>query len=169
MVPHATLAQWMLGLTLILSAIGVISFRKPIYASLSFLLSLILLAAFYLQLSAEFIAIMQVLVYAGAILVIFVFVIVIFQDAHEQMMDFKPKSQKLLIALAAIFFILAMALFWSRLIPMVPFKDTLPEGYGSAHAIGMALYLDFFLPFEAVILIFLVAIIGALYLAKRER
>lgn len=169
MVPQATSAQWILGLTLILSAIGVISFRKPIYASLSFLLSLVLLAAFYLQLSAEFIAVMQVLVYAGAILVIFVFVIVIFQDAHEQMKNFKPKSQKLLIAIAAFCFFLAMALFWFRLIPMVPFKESLPPGYGSAHGIGMALYLDFFFPFEAVILIFLVAIIGALYLAKKER
>lgn len=169
MVPHATFAQWILGLTLILSAIGVVSFRKPIYASLSFLLSLILLAVFYLQLSAEFIAIMQVLVYAGAILVIFVFVIVLFQDAHAQMINFKPQSHKSLIATAATFFFLAIAFFWYRLIPMVPFKETLPEGYGSAHAIGRALYLDFFFPFEAVILIFLVAIIGALYLAKKER
>ena len=75
---EVSLIQWIMGLVLILSAMGVILLRKPLYACLSFLLSLLLLAAFYLQLYAEFIAVMQILIYAGAILVIFVFVIVFF-------------------------------------------------------------------------------------------
>lgn len=169
MLPHASIAQWIFGILLILSAIGVVSLRKPIHASLSFLLSLILLASFYLQLSAEFIAVMQVLVYAGAILVIFVFVMVLFQDAHQQITEFKGKSQSVLLAIAGITFVLAFAFFGSHLIPLTSFKANLPEGFGSANAIGQALYLDFFFPFEAVILLFLVAIVGALYIAKKER
>lgn len=166
---HASLAQWLLGMILIASAMGVILFRKPIYASLSFLLSLILLAAFYLQLSAEFIAVMQILVYAGAILVIFVFVIVLFQDAHEQLSRFQPKSQQQFLTVAGVAFVTTLVFFGARLLNLTHSRQNLPEGYGSANGIGQALYLDFFFPFEAVILLFLVAIIGALYIAKRER
>lgn len=166
---HASLVQWILGVLLILSAMGVVLFRKPIYASLSFLVSLILLAAFYFQLSAEFIAVMQILVYAGAILVIFVFVIVLFQDAHQQLARFEPKSQPQFLALAGIAFVGALAFFGAQLIHLTHFHKKIPEGFGTANAIGQALYLDFFFPFEAVILLFLVAIIGALYIAKKER
>lgn len=167
---HASLIQWILGLILILSAMGVVLFRKPIYASLSFLLSLILLAAFYLQLSAEFIAVMQILVYAGAILVIFVFVIVLFQDAYQQIALFQPKSQRPFLMLAGLSFI-AVLIFWGTKLTHLNHtpRGYLPEGFGSVNAIGNTLYLDFFFPFEAVILLFLVAIIGALYLAKKER
>ena len=59
--------DYILGAILILSSLGVILLRKPVHASLSFLLTLLALAALYLQLSAEFIAVMQVLVYAGGI------------------------------------------------------------------------------------------------------
>jgi NADH-quinone oxidoreductase subunit J len=166
---HASFAQWILGIILILSAMGVALFRKPIYASLSFLLSLVMLAFFYLHLSAEFIALMQILVYAGAILVIFIFVIVLFQDAHQQVRRFKPKSQPQFLAIAGIAFIVTLAFFGAQLIQTPYLQKSIPDGFGSAQSIGMALYLDFFFPFEAIIVLFLVAIIGALYTAKRER
>lgn len=169
MFPHATLSQWILGFTLILSSIGVISFNKPIYASLSFLLSLIVLASFYLQLSAEFIAVMQVLVYAGAILVIFVFVIVLFQDAHQEIMRTKPRSKTKFLASAGLVFALTMGIFATQIFPLTSSTVNPPIDFGTVHGIGKALYLDFFFPFEAVILLFLVAIIGALYVAKKER
>ena len=72
----ATLVQWFVCSLLIISSLGVILLPKPVHASLSFLLSLLLLAALYLELSAHFIAVLQVFVYAGAILVIFMFVII---------------------------------------------------------------------------------------------
>jgi NADH-quinone oxidoreductase subunit J len=169
MFSSVSIAQWILGILLILSSAGVILLRKPIYAALSFLLSLILLASFYLQLSAEFIAVMQILVYAGAILVIFVFVIVLFQDAYHQMARFEPKSEPLFITIAAIAFVLTLGFFGAQLIHIPPLQRTLPKDFGTVQGLGEALYLDFFFPFEAVILLFLVAIIGALYIAKRER
>jgi len=164
-----SVSQWILGILLILSSIGVIGLRKPIYASLSFLLSLILLAAFYLKLSAEFIAVMQVLVYAGAILVIFVFVIVLFQDAHQQIARYEPKSQPQFLTFAAVAFALVLIFFGAQLIHLPPFQQQPPKGFGTVQGLGEALYVDFFFPFEAVILLFLVAIVGALYIAKRER
>ena len=65
--------QFLLGMLLILSSLGVILLKNPVHASLSFLVTLMTVAVFFLELSAEFIAVMQVLIYAGAILVIFIF------------------------------------------------------------------------------------------------
>jgi NADH-quinone oxidoreductase subunit J len=166
---QASLVQWFLGALLILSAIGVVALRKPIYASLSFLLSLLVIAAFFLQLHAEFLAVMQILIYAGAILVIFIFVIVLFQDAHQQIERYEPKSQPQFLLISAIAFVVTLLFFGAQLIHLPNFQRSLPEGFGQAQGIGQALYLDFFFPFEAVILLFLVAIVGALYIAKREK
>ena len=112
---------------------------------------------------------MQVLVYAGAILVIFVFVIVLFQDAHSQIAQWGPKSGPLLTVLAGTAFACSLWFFGIRLIGQLPLAKILPGDFGTVQGIGRALYLDFFFPFEAVILLFLVAIIGALYIAKKEK
>lgn len=160
--------QWILGSILILASLGVITVKKPIYASLSFLLTLLMLAALYLQLSAEFIGIMQVLVYAGAILVIFMFVIILFQDAYQKINDLDSKSSPALLLTALGAFLVTTLFMGSRLIGLSPVKQPISEEFGTAHSLGFTLYLDFFFPFEAVILIFLVAVIGALYIAKKE-
>lgn len=161
--------QWVLGCFLILSSLGVILAQKPVHASLSFLLTLLLLAALYLQLSAQFIAVMQVLVYAGAILVIFMFVIVLFQDAHQQIAQYQPKSSPLLLFAAAAAFLLTLVFLGKRFVDLGPAKQNLPEGFGTVQALGQALYVDFFFPFEAVILLFLIAVIGALYIGRKEK
>lgn len=160
--------MYFLGLLLILSSIGVIAASKPVYSALSFLLTLLSLAGLYLQLSASFIAVMQILVYAGAILVIFMFVIILFQDAHTQIAQYAPQSSPVLLISAAVAFALTLAYLGRTLIGLTASHDPLPNGYGSVEALGKALYVDYFFPFEAVILLFLIAVIGALYTAKRE-
>ena len=159
--------QWILGIILILASIGVIVARKPVHASLSFLLALIMLAALYLQLSAEFIAVMQILIYAGAILVIFMYVIVLFQDAHSQISQFKANSAPLLLWGAVGAFALALGTLALQLIGITQSKGTLPSDFGTAEELGMALYIDFFFPFEAVIFLFLVALVGAVYVGRK--
>jgi len=159
--------QWILGSILVLASLGVILARKPVHASLSFLLSLLALAALYLQLSAQFIAVMQVLVYAGAILVIFMFVIVLFQDAYQQIAHEEAKSAPIWLFSAASLFLLGMIFLGTQLVSTIPSTETLPTDFGTVQSLGQALYIDFFFPFEAVILLFLVAIIGALYIGKK--
>jgi NADH-quinone oxidoreductase subunit J len=160
--------QWIIGLLLVLSSLGVVLVRKPIHASLCFLLTLLMLAALYLQLDAPFIAVMQVIVYAGAILVIFVFVIILFQDAHEQINQFKNKSFLPLLVLAASTFFTALMSLGFYFFNSPSSNKILPEGHGTVQSIGKVLYIDYFFPFEAVILLFLIAAIGSLYIAKRE-
>lgn len=168
MMPFVTIAQWILGCILIFASLGVVLAKKPVHASLSFLVALLMLAALYLQLSAQFIAVMQVLVYAGAILVIFMFVIVLFQDAHQQIQRFEPQSSPILLVSAAGAFVLALVFLGKQLIHLPMSTKELPEGFGTVQSIGQALYIDFFFPFEAVILLFLVAVVGALYIARKQ-
>lgn len=162
--------QWILGLILIASSLGVIFSVKPMHASLSFLLSLLTLAAIYVQLSAEFVGVMQILVYAGAILVIFVFVIVLFQDAHQQISRFAPRSQPLLIYGAITAFLFAFGLLSLPFITMNESKYAahLSNDFGTVQSLGKLLYTDFSFPFEALTVLFLIAVVGSLYIAKRE-
>jgi NADH-quinone oxidoreductase subunit J len=162
-------AQLILGIVLILSSLGVILAKKPVHSSLFFLLTLMTLAALYLQLSAQFIAVMQVLVYAGAILVLFIFVMILFQDAIQEIEDVKSKSLSLLLYLGGGTFILSLIYLGRQLFGMPSNNNGLNPAlqFGSVETLGKALYIDFFFPFEAVILMFLVAIVGALYTARR--
>ncbi|MBA2368033.1 MAG: NADH-quinone oxidoreductase subunit J [Candidatus Protochlamydia sp.] len=166
--PIATPFQWMLGSILILSSMGILLVRNPVRASLCFLLTLICVAALYLELSAQFIAAMQILVYAGAILVIFMFVLVLFQDAHQQIDHYPPGSKPLILLAAGALFVGAL-LFFGMQLSRLPFdQEMVGPQYGTAQSLGRLLYIDFFFPFEAVVMIFLVAVIGALYIGRKE-
>lgn len=161
--------QWILGIILVLSSLGVVLARKPVHSSLAFLLTLLTLATLYLQLSAQFIAVMQVLVYAGAILVLFMFVIVLFQDAYQQISQVAPKSSLPFLFIAAGAFLLTLIFLGMQFVGLKPSVEKLPDGYGTVQSLGEALYINFFFPFEAVILLFLIAVIGSLYIAKKVR
>ncbi len=158
-----------MGFILVMASLGVITVKKPVHASLCFLLTLLTLAALYLQLSAQFIAVMQVLVYAGAILVLFMFVIVLFQDAHEQIAQFDPKSGPVFLLGAGVAVLILLVYLGRHLITLEPANSSLPPDFGTVQALGKALYIDFFFPFEAVILLFLVAAVGALYIGKKSK
>ena len=97
---------------------------------------------------------MQLLVYAGAILVIFMFVIVLFQDAHQQIDQFQPKSKPLLLYVAAGAFILALPFLGHKLMGLSRQQNSFQRDYGTVQSLGKALYLDFFFPFEAVSFVF---------------
>lgn len=163
------LVQWIVGIIIVLSSLGVILAKKPVHSCLCFLLTLFGLASLFLQLAAPFIAVMQVLVYAGAILVIFMFVIVLFQDAHLAINEYKASVKPYWLIASASAFLTTLTLIGMRLSNLTLVHTTLPEGYGSVQAIGRALYVDFFFPFEAVALLLLVAIVGALYIGKKVR
>lgn len=161
--------QWILGTVLILSSLGVILARKPVHASLSFLVTLISLSALYLELSAQFISVMQLLVYAGAILVLFMFVMVLFQDAYLQIDNTQPQSAPLFLALAGICFSLILLFLSTQLNGLSTHSKQVPNEFGTVQSLGEALYIDFFFPFEAVTLLFLIAVIGALYIGKKAK
>lgn len=160
---------WIIGCVLIISSLGMITARKPVHSSLFFLLNLLSLAALYIQLSAEFIAIMQILVYAGAILVLFMFVIILFQDAHAQINQFKPQAKETFLVIAGTIFVISLIYLGIHFWNLPTSTHPLPEDFGTVQELGHALYLNFFFPFEAVILLFLIAVVGSLYTAKKVK
>src|ERR1700722_5601894 len=100
--PLSNIVQWILGSLLIFSSLGVILAKKPVHSCLAFLLTLFITAVLFLFMSAQFIAIMQILVYAGAILFIFMYAIVLFQDADQQIDKFQAKSSRMLLIVSAL-------------------------------------------------------------------
>lgn len=161
--------QIILGVILLFASLGVILAKKPVHSCLFFLLTLLILAGIYLQLSAEFIAVMQVLIYAGAILVTFMFIMLLFQNAHEKLSQTTGKSTPILLASAGGAFTLALIYMAKRLSNFTTSgTDSLALDFGTAQSLGKLLYIDYFFPFETVVLLFLIASIGALYIGKKE-
>lgn len=156
------------GALLLFSSLGVVLAKKPVYSCLYFLLTLLSLSALYAALSAQFIAVMQILVYAGAILVIFMFVMVLFQDAHAKILQTAGLSSRNLLLIAAFSFLFALVVFGKEL-GIFSSPDGHPNAeFGTVQALGKLLYLDFFFPFEAVLLLFLIASVGTVYIGKKE-
>jgi NADH-quinone oxidoreductase subunit J len=160
--------QFILSVLLILSSLGVILSKKPVHSCLYFLMTLMILASLYLQLSAQFIAIMQILVYAGAILVTFMFVMVLFQDAHEKINLSAGKCSPFLILAGISTLALGFLFFGRRLESFTPKSQSLTADFGTVESLGKLLYTDYFLPFEAMLVLFLIASVGALYIGRKE-
>jgi NADH-quinone oxidoreductase subunit J len=151
----------------VVCAINVVVQTHPISSALSLIGVMGSLAVLYLLLGAEFIAMAQVIVYAGAIMVLFIFVIMLLNAGAEE-----KRGRSLAVQLLGVpgFFGLLALLSYSilRLFPharMVRFGDFTG---GTAKAVGQALFSRYVLPFEVTSVLMLIAIIGAIVLARKE-
>jgi NADH-quinone oxidoreductase subunit J len=151
----------------VVCAINVVVQTHPISSALSLIGVMGSLAVLYLLLGAEFIAMAQVIVYAGAIMVLFIFVIMLLNAGAEE-----KRGRSLAVQLLGVpsFFGLLALLSYSilRLFPharMVRFGDFTG---GTAKAVGQALFTRYMLPFEVTSLLMLIAIIGAIVLGRKE-
>jgi NADH-quinone oxidoreductase subunit J len=155
----------------VVAAFNVILQRNPIYSAIGLIVVLCSLAALFLLLYAQFIAAIQIIVYAGAIMVLFVFVIMLLNVREEES---KTDRQKYLQWLAAPLFLALLAEVFAaiRIVDTAPATGTLaavPTTLGTVESIANAMFTRYVLPFEAVSVLILMAIVGALLLAKRER
>ncbi len=147
-------------------ALTVILQRRPIYSALALIVVMASLAVIYLLLGAEFMAAIQVIVYAGAIMVVFVFVIMLLNAGREEASRKSLLTRSLGLPVLGIFIVLMI------LVLVTEFPDSklsLSGSFpGSAHSIGRLLFRDYVLPFEITSLLILIAILGAIVLARRE-
>ncbi len=150
----------------VVCAINVVVQTHPISSAVSLIGVMGSLAVLYLLLGAEFIAAAQVIVYAGAVMVLFIFVIMLLNAGAETRQGRSLMAQALgvplLIALLGI-----LAFFVQRLYP----QGTVHFGGfrgGTAEAIGRALFTSYLLPFEITSILILIAIVGAVVLARKE-
>jgi NADH-quinone oxidoreductase subunit J len=160
---------FLFALIAVAGAVMLIVAREPIHSALCLILVMVSLAALYLLLGAEFISAVQVIVYAGAIMVLFVFVIMLLNAGVEERTNFSKMARYAGLPLA-IFLLFALAHWMSR----STIGTTVANGPGapsqaavSTRALSTMLFQQYLFPFEATSILILIAILGALVLAKR--
>jgi NADH-quinone oxidoreductase subunit J len=156
-VPAASLA--------LAGGVVVIASRQPVHSALALLTVLASLAVTYLLLAAQFIAVLQVIVYAGAIVVLFLFVIMLLHARRgEGSREKLPRQRAAAIVLGAVYLvILGIALIAAARPPAQVGSD-----FGTAQRVGQALFGTYVLPFELASMILLVGMIAAVVLGSRE-
>ena len=164
-----TLLFILFGALAIGCALAMVAQRNPLYSAISLIGVFISLACLYVMLAAPFIAAVQVIVYAGAIMVLVVFVIMLLNVEQEE--SRRPRLRFLVpvaVGLAAI--LIAEVAF--ILVTVQEFRVTPATGasdVGLTHSIGSALFTRYLLPFEITSILLLMAIVGAMTLARRSR
>lgn len=165
------------------SALMVVVNRRPVHSALFLVLTFLGLAAFYLQLNASFIAAVQVIVYAGAIMVLFLFVIMLLGVDKPMEGESHLGISKWLGALFALGLIAELGFLLTRPINKapegaLPYEGALPKiatigdgeivAFGSIKAVGNTLFTQYVFAFEATSVVLLIAMIGIVVLAKRR-
>jgi NADH-quinone oxidoreductase subunit J len=156
---------------LVLAALGVITVRNPVHAALLLVLSFFTAAGIWVMLRAEFLAISLVLVYVGAVMVLFLFVVMMLDINLDKVREGFWKSSWLGLTVG-----LAMLLEMAFLVMSPGFTGTEPvnpvssqAGYSNIKELGRLIYTDYAFPFELAALILLVAIVAAIALTLRGR
>jgi NADH-quinone oxidoreductase subunit J len=158
---------YFLAIMAVVSAIFVITRRNPVHAALSLIVTLLSLAGFYLMLYAPFVAGVQIVLYAGGIMVLFLFVIMLV-NLEQNIREYQFNKQWLVGILAALSLGGLLLFVYQRGHDIFP-RDfaALPEAQNTQQ-IGIALYGNYMLPFEIASLLLLVAIVGAVVMAKKR-
>lgn len=148
----------------LLGGLGTVLAEKPLRAAMSLLLTVLSIAGLYLSLHAELLASLQMLVYAGAVVVLFVFVIMLIGPEGGAVPPQRKVMVPLLSSLLVGTFTLMLLGHVVRVTPSVP--PTAPEGFGTVEGLGLTIYRDAVVPFEAISITLLVAILAAIAVAR---
>ncbi len=168
-----TLGFVVLATLALFSAAVVVFHRKPVVCALALAFNLVSIAGFYLLLDAQFLALLQVIVYAGAIMVLFLFVIMLLNLGHDYQADLRGLPA--LVVGSVVFGLTAWLISRAFTSPttqvargpgMLP-ADALAE-HGAVGAVALPLFREYVVGFEVTSLLLLAAIIGAILLAKRR-
>jgi len=150
----------------VLSALGLLLSRSAIYSALYLIVNFIDVAIMYLTLNAPFIAIAQITVYTGAIMVLFMFVIMLLGAELVGTSHLRRWFLPMAIVLGAVLLLETAYFLFSKGI-LLPEAAALSSQFGSPQAIGSLLFNQYMLPFEVTSILLLVAMVGAIGLTKR--
>ena len=150
----------------ILGGVGVITFRQPIRSVLSLVVVMLALSVLFLLLSAQFIFVVQIIVYAGAVMVLFLFVIALLGPARER----GRGRLRFQTGLSVLFVLVFFGLIYTMLQGIQYRKpDSIDlTDFGTVQSIAVGLFTNYLYPFELTSILLLVAAIGAVYLSRRE-
>jgi len=147
----------------VVGALGVVLARQSDHSALFLLLNFVALAAIYVTLNAPFLAAVQVIVYAGAIVVMFLFVVMMLNVAQRERPETKPVQRYVGLVLGVL--LLIGLIFVGGSNPQLPPALTRSDNVVN---IGEALFAEYLLPFELVGLLLLIGVVGAVVLGKRK-
>jgi NADH-quinone oxidoreductase subunit J len=162
---------WLLAVVALIAAGSMIIQRNPVHSALFLIITLLSLAGLFLLLSAYFLAVIQIIVYAGAIMVLFLFVIMLLDIRRVEVAPSRVKLQKSLgILLGVIFLLETLLVLRSGVITdgAAAAAMPLPEDFGTAVALGRVLFTSYFFPLQLAAVLLFVALIGAIVLSKRR-
>ena len=164
-VAFAILAAWEL-----VTAIGVMAPRRPIYNALSLVANMLGLAVLFLLLNAQFLFAAQIIVYAGAVMVLFVFIIALLNPQMDITLSRPSMEWAYGLIFGVVFAGLILALVYNRDLTGIPgpFTPEVIDAFGNVQILGAVLYSRFLLPVEVTSVLLLVAAVGAVYLAARK-
>jgi len=152
----------------VLGAAGLVLFRHPMNGAMSFVITLISLAGLYALLSAKLIFALQLIVYAGAIMSLIIFIIMFLNIQPE---DLPKEEGKLLNILGALIIVAPIGYFLVKIVNRLPNATTelLGNNFGGVKPVGLLLFKDWLVPFEIVSILLLVSLMGALLLAGKKK
>ncbi|NIQ00527.1 MAG: NADH-quinone oxidoreductase subunit J [Nitrospinaceae bacterium] len=157
---------FVIGMTAILAALGVVLCASPIYSALYLIGNMICLALLFLLYHAEFLAVMQVVVYAGAVMILFLFIIALLGSQKEKReLSFQNFMALSFVGLLFCELLMSMAVGETRPVEGGITREVVQQ-VGSAKAIGIELFSNHIVPFELASLLLLVAAVGIISLAK---
>ena len=159
---------FILALTAIATALGMLMSHSAIYSALFLVLNFGTVAVFYILLNAPFIALSQVSVYAGAIMVLFLFVIMLLGTEVLPGTEALPWQRPLAVILAVMLVGEAIYLLFVRKAATGQIPAPV-ESFGTPQAVGQVLFSQYLLPFEVTSVLLLIAMVGAIVLTKKEK
>ncbi|HZS37708.1 MAG TPA: NADH-quinone oxidoreductase subunit J [Polyangia bacterium] len=161
-------AFWIIGAIVVLGALFTITRKNAVAAVMSLVATFFGLAASYALLSAHFLAALQVLVYAGAIMVLFIFVVMVLNRDEPDRVAWNGVLVKAFIGVPAIVYLVWTLSFYLRqVVPAHP--EAPPESFGTVAEVGNLLFTDYLFAFEAVSLLLLIAVIAAVVVARAHK
>jgi NADH-quinone oxidoreductase subunit J len=161
------IAFFILAVLAVASALVVLTHRNEVICALALAFNLASIAGFYFLLGAQFIGFLQIIVYAGAIMVLIVFVVMLLNLGEESYAPSGGRIQRVLApVLAVLFAVILASVLWrsDRAASLGP----APAGFGTVETLGHDLFSRFFYPFEVISLLLVAAMIGAVLMAKRK-
>jgi NADH-quinone oxidoreductase subunit J len=159
---------YLLGLGAVLSATLMVTNVRPVTAAMNLVMTMFFLSGIYVLLDAHLIAALQVIVYAGAIMVLFLFVILLL-NVHEK--EGETARRKMMLQFCCIAVVGCLFIVVAKLAVIEPSLVKIGNAaypFGTTKAVGMMLFTDYLLPFEIASFLLLTALVGAVILAKRR-
>jgi NADH-quinone oxidoreductase subunit J len=157
-----------LALAAVVSALGMLFSKNAVYAAIFLIMNFGTIAVFFLILGGAFIAVTQVAVYAGAIMVLFLFVIMLLGAERLGATSTLIWQKPLALVLGILLVVETVYVLLFQANASVP-SGTLPTDFGSPASVGMELFQNYLLPFEVTSVLLLVAMIGAIVLTRRNK